>query len=170
MISPQRRQAFLAQLEAKIKERGWVVQYVFPEEGNSSPSFTYTTGLHAHGLPELVTFSLPPETSQRLLNEIAADLMLRKATKQTAGGDYTHANWVFPLYLLEADPELASEYATFAWNRSNGAARFLQVVWPDPYERFPWDPRYGTKFKGMQPLLGSPPLSTTGPDKEKAAR
>ncbi|BBZ30942.1 hypothetical protein MMAD_52370 [Mycolicibacterium madagascariense] len=58
---------YLDLLRAKIRRRGWVVQYV---EGGRH-SFAYTIGLHARSLPELLVTGLEPRQAQWLLDTFA---------------------------------------------------------------------------------------------------
>lgn len=148
-----------AALEAKILEYGWVIQAVFADEATDAPSFAYTTGLHDHGLPELLAFGLPTQVSHQLLNDLACDQMLRKATAQPLTGPRQHPNWPMAMHLLPADPHRCEDYATFAWSRSQARASFVQVVWPDPQAVLPWEHGFDTAFNRYQPILGPTPPS-----------
>lgn len=156
-MNPEALQKYRQRMEALIEQHGWMVQAVFPTQDDPDHvSFQYTIGLHDQGLPELLAFGLPGESGMTLLNDVANHLLVCKATGQAFVGRVEHARWPMPFYVLRAETETANEYATGAWNRSQGQASFLQVVWPDRQGRFPWHPAFEKEFVEMQPLVGQP--------------
>lgn len=151
------RQKILAQREALIEKFGWMVQGVFEDVEKNIPGFSYSIGLHDKGFSELIVLGLPPDVAQTLLNDIAADAMMRRAASLPFLGEYRHANWPMAMYILDADAAKARSFAFGADNRSDGAATYLQVVWPDPKGFFPWQPGFDAKYQQIQPLLGVAP-------------
>lgn len=145
--------------EALIAEHGWMVQGVFQTaETQSQPAFAYTIGLHAKGLPEMLTIGLPPEAGHQLLNDIARIFLEAQAAQQAEPtGLMSHPRWPMPFYLLAAAAEDVSDWATGAVNRSQGLARFCQICWPDKAGRFPWEVTFSKKFLKIQPILARPP-------------
>jgi hypothetical protein len=61
---------YLASLRTTVTQHRWAIQYV---EGDRP--FGYTIGLHPKGLPELLITGLPPNTSARLINSIAHQMV-----------------------------------------------------------------------------------------------
>jgi hypothetical protein len=126
---------------------GWMVQHVYPVEGNSDPEwFSYTVGLGiTHGWPELICFGLDPEVMGKMLNNAVSELKEKK---------------IVPCYGLELDDvlELSSvKLGTFprhffisylGWAiwfsdyRGMKPQQFacLQLTWPDKQGFFPTDP------------------------------
>lgn len=156
-MNPEARQKYFQHMEAVIKQHGWMVQGVFPTvDDPDHVSFQYTIGLHDKSLPELLAFGLPAEAGMMLLNDVANYLIERQAVGLAFVGRVDHERWPMPFYVLQADTEKAIEYATGAWNRSEGQASFLQVCWPDRQGRFPWHPGFEKEFVEMQPLVGTP--------------
>lgn len=153
----ERRREYLERCEAIIREVGWMVQGVFPAKGDTSPSFAYTVGLHDQGLSELLTFSLPPDVAQMLLNDVGRFLVMSKSLGLPIGGRVEHENWPTPFYLLPARKTEAAQYCTFAMRRSLDAAQVLQVVWPDRTGKFPWEEGALASAKPFQPELYEPP-------------
>ena len=139
-----------------------MVRGVFPTVESPGPTFVYSIGLHDKRLPELIAIGLPLESGHALINDVAR-LLLDHLERQTAlpCGLISHANWPMPFHLLPAEAELAEEYATGAARRSEGAARYLQVCWPDTKGLFPWQKGFEQKFASMQPLLGPAPGAGT---------
>jgi hypothetical protein len=140
---------YLASVEDKIVRHGWAVQFVGAGEGQ--PHFHYTVGLTWKGLPEIITFGLPMEVGQTLLNDVGRMMVERQVpmlTGQPQGGILRG----FDVYFVSVLD--TTEHLTVA-NRLCGGVfpvRALQMVWPDPQGRFPWDAgfEYGDKI----PLLG----------------
>jgi len=62
---------YLDSLRDTIADHGWVVQFV---ESEQRP-FAYTIGLHEKGLPELLVTGMQAQTSARLLNSIAHQIV-----------------------------------------------------------------------------------------------
>lgn len=125
-----------------IAEHGWMVQGVFPRAGDEGTPFSYTVGLTAAGLPELVISGLPAELAGELLNTAAHQSL---TTEFTAGQVLTDAASV-PLRVVEAP---AAE-VNVAHRLYPGSVRALQLVWPDAAGVFPGDP--GWSHGDAQPL------------------
>jgi Domain of unknown function (DUF4262) len=58
---------YLAEIRAKIRRRGWTVQYV---EDDQVP-YAYTVGLTRRGLPEFLMTGISPQRAARLLGGVA---------------------------------------------------------------------------------------------------
>lgn len=71
---------YMDSLRDTIADHGWVVQFV---ESEQRP-FAYTIGLHERGLPELLITGLQAQTSARLLNSIAHQIVDDGTTLQPA--------------------------------------------------------------------------------------
>lgn len=151
-------QRVLAQLEDNIARFGWAVQGVFPCVGDEdSIPFHYTIGLHNKVLPELLVFGLPMDVGQMLLNDVAMVMLEKQAAGLPVLGKFTHDRWPAPFYLVEAESAKAVEYATGANRRSQGLAKYIQVVWPDKHGSFPWQAGVAQGYLEAQPVLGNPP-------------
>jgi len=156
-MNPDARKRYLQHMEEVIEKFGWMVQGVFPtREDPDHLSFQYTIGLHDKGLPELLSFGLPMEAGTVLLNDVANHLLECKKTGATHLGRVDHERWPMPFYILDADTDEATEFATGAWFRSGEKATFVQVCWPDRQGRFPWEAGFEDEFVAVQPLIGKP--------------
>lgn len=145
---PNRKEQYLADMQAMIDKHGWMVQAVFA--GNDQPGFAYTVGLAAKGLPELIVFSMPPGFARTTLNHLAH----RMSTGETIPLN-TRLTCVFDgadAQLVEANRELTDKFMYQALYR-DPHYRALQLVWTDPAMLFPWEEGYGKKFVFLQPLL-----------------
>jgi hypothetical protein len=150
------RQQYWARIEEIIARVGWAVQGVFPTEQSPGPFFCYSMGLHDQALPEVLVFGLPPEVGHALVNDVARYLMARKLLKQPLEGKFELENWPMPAYLVTVDPVRAREFATGANSRSDGAASYLQIVWPSKEGHFPWDAGASVGYLEAQIVLGQP--------------
>ncbi len=119
------------------------------------PPFSFSLGLAAAGLPELIVFGLRDTIAQSLLNQVARDLVAGKSL--TPGVSYEDYLVGYPVNFREITSN--NEYAEFvmigtAFARvpmpKLGSFRALQVVWSDHSRRFPNDPGYDGE---RQPLL-----------------
>lgn len=146
--------SYLERVKSVVSKLGWVVQAVFPDVRSGAPGYAYTIGLHDRGERELVVFGLPVEIAHQLLNDVARDCLDRRSQGDAVSeGGYEHDRWSGPMFLLNIQPECAQRYARLACDRSEGNARYRQLVWADLRGRFPWDVGFDERFKNEQPLL-----------------
>jgi len=144
----------LARQEQIIAQVGWMVQGVFPRDGDHGPHFSYSIGLHDKGVPELIIMGLPMQVAGPLINAVAVSLLEAKEKGESYNTTFTHPAWPMPFALFEVPAHKASDYATMAHNRSNGQAKYIQIVWPDKQNRFPWHPDAEQSYRDAQLMLG----------------
>ena len=111
----------------------------------------YTVGLTGHGRPELILFGLPPDLSRPVLRELAGEVIAGDRTIGTGdtADDVLDGHRVQFVAVTQPDrhlPVAARFYAGVA-----RPLRALQIVWPDRYHRWPWQP--GSRVHDM-PVLG----------------
>ena len=111
----------------------------------------YTVGLTGHGHPELILFGLPPDISRPVLHTVAGEIVAgrRKCVAGRTADDVLEDHPVLYVAVTEPDrhlPVAAQYYAT-----TGERVEAVQIVWPDRYERWPWQP--GTRVDDM-PVLG----------------
>lgn len=146
-----RHAAYAQRLIDTIAEHGQAIQGVFPNEDGTGPQWAYTIGLSVEDHPEVITFSLPHEVAQTLLNDVSA--MSRKEPIHV--GYYDDIVKGFPVAFIEADPARLEDYVNQAKNLFGEDISILQMVWPDKAGLFPWDDGYSFGPE-VQPLLGDP--------------
>lgn len=136
---------YLDGLRETIDDHGWAVQCV---ESDKRP-FSYTVGLHRHGLPELVITGMAAHTAARLLNSIS-HMITEDGTALAPAMHIDYQN-EFLLEVVEVDhPDVHLLYATRLFGDK---VRALQLVWADERGRWPWDPGWG-HGRRRQPVLG----------------
>lgn len=153
LVDDDRLALYLDDLRAKIGRYGHAVQQVGGSPG--SAVWSYTIGLRAVGLPELVIVGgVAGQAQQQILNDLAA--RMRVGDELPIGQrDRAVLDGVDVTYVEVTDT--TAEVFAIA-NQVQSSFRALQVVWPDTENRFPWEPGYAFA-PGAQPLLGEPPSS-----------
>ncbi|MGA9675216.1 MAG: DUF4262 domain-containing protein [Mycobacterium sp.] len=136
---------YLDSLRDTIADHGWVVQFV---ESEQRP-FAYTIGLHERGLPELLITGLQAQTSARLLNSIAHQIVDDGTTLQPA----MHIDYQGEFLLEVVEVEHPDVHLKFAVSLCGGDIRAYQLVWTDDHRRWPWD-RGWSHGRRRQPVLG----------------
>jgi hypothetical protein len=145
------RAAYLKDIGEKIARHGHAVQQVAGADGE--PGWSYTVGLHAAGLPELIIIGGLARGGQvSVLNRLA---------ERMRSGEALHLGERDPDVLegvdvtyIEVVDTTTSDFAVALKFASD--FRALQVVWPDHGNRFPWEPGYSFA-RAEQRLLGLPP-------------
>jgi hypothetical protein len=99
-------------------------------------------GAHTRGLPEVVVTGLNPNSGAALIN--TALKLAEAGEKLEEGVDYTEiAN--MPVRFKRVTEASASEHMTMAISYAKALKvpfEALQMVYPDPKGRFPWDEGY----------------------------
>jgi hypothetical protein len=144
--NPHRTTAeYLDILRETVKDHGWAVQFV---ESERRP-LAYTIGLHDMGLPELLITGLQAQTSARLLNSIAHQIVDDGTILQPA----MHIDYQGEFLLEVVEVEHPDVHLKFAVGLFGAHIRAFQLVWTDDRRRWPWD-RGWTHGRRMQPVLG----------------
>ncbi|WP_406637919.1 DUF4262 domain-containing protein [Amycolatopsis sp. WGS_07] len=144
---PERsEEQYLIEVLDRIREYGWCVQGVLGQ--GSRPSWAYTAGLTAQGLPELVVTGLSPHHAAYLLNTAAEHAL-------HTGPPIPGEQWLLPrLPRVEVvrigTPAVHLHVAVSCYGTGIEA---VQLVYADPAGWFPWSPHYNLGFGG-QPVLG----------------
>lgn len=146
---------FFDEQSAIIGRFGWAVVHVLPTEDDPADTvpFAYTVGLTGYGFPELTVAGLPPETGHVLLNEVAGrvrdeGLLLSHGQRIRGLLDGQEVRIVAG----QADETLFPGAALMRYG--DDRVRLLQIAWPDPADRFPWQSGYDTA--GFpQPTIGT---------------
>jgi hypothetical protein len=141
--------AYLDRMRGIVAEHGHAVQQVAPDEGLG---WSYTIGLHAAGLPELIIMGgLALDGQRRTLNGLAE--RMRAGESLPIGERDPTVLKGFDVTYVEVADTTTEDFAIAL--RLQSDFRALQVVWPDLENRFPWDPGYSFP-PDEQPLLGEP--------------
>jgi len=148
----RRRLAYLAQSWEIIDRVGWMVQGVFPVEGDPDRwPFAYTAGLTRFERPELIVYGLGAEAAQTLLNQLA-DQAVRQGVV-FRGWDFVDdavQGGYRMLWVPVEDPTVQLTVACALFGEERVSA--LQLVFPDREHRWPWQD--GSQVADM-PLLGA---------------
>jgi hypothetical protein len=132
-----------------LENPGWAVIGVFADEANGVPGFSYTVGLTAKGLPELITLGLPEDSARHILNDAARRLL---AGERFESGQILHELANLPLSVRLVDDANARSTAYSAFRHFPDGCRFLQLVWPNRSGAFPGDPECEQRFVDIQDI------------------
>jgi hypothetical protein len=123
-------------VRSRIAEYGFMVQKVAGMGSDERwPQFAYTVGLTAMGHPEILCHGLPLDSAQSFLIEIGD----RVRNGSVFSGGMTTRELTrdgLPLTFIEATDTSDLVVGAMIY----GSVRALQLVWPDPQGRFPWEP------------------------------
>jgi hypothetical protein len=150
------RDDFFERQSELIDEFGWAVVHVVPtdDDPDDAVPFAYTVGLTGFGLAELTVTGLPAELSQAILNELA--LRLRDEGLQLRHGQPMHDLLADQQVVIVAGPPTEAVFPGAALHRyGDDRVELLQVAWPDPWDKLPWEPGYETVLY-PQPVIGAP--------------
>ncbi|MGB3772478.1 MAG: DUF4262 domain-containing protein [Rhodococcus sp. (in: high G+C Gram-positive bacteria)] len=134
-------------IERQIAHHGWAVTAV-AGSGHDSPEFAYSTGLTAKRLPELLVYGLPVHLASNLIDDVADHLTAGLAV--SPGMTLASASGHEPDIAVIEAIDTSDMWATGALYTDFTA---LQLVWPDIYGSFPWEPDYSICIH-QQPLMG----------------
>lgn len=136
---------YLDHLCERLTRERFVVQGVLGSR--TSAEYSYTIGLTAQGLPELIVVGVRPPEAHRLLvscGEYVLDESIVLPGEGLCSGRFT----------LEAvEVTRPTDHLVLAGVLYGEAVRALQLAWADERGRWPWDPRHRARQSG-QPLLG----------------
>jgi hypothetical protein len=145
---------------AMIDEHGWVVRFVWDNEGDE-PNFHYSAGITERcGSPELLVFGLPKEVGIWIVNEYARRCVAGETL--TPGRDYAGFLEGYSVTFVMVDWRIASrdhDYTTWTdWYYERKGFPLLQLVWPDKKSgAYPWQDGFSSEVRRLQPILGAPP-------------
>lgn len=152
MMTDALAQSLLDHITRAIAEKGYAVVTVEADRASNAPGFSYTVGLAAKNLPELILFGLAAAPARTILTH-AADLM------QTQGAlpDRHRTDGLIGDVLVEFRRVTESARATHLRLASafheHTDYEALQLVWSDRDGRFPDDPRFSATLRPLQPRL-----------------
>lgn len=131
-----------AMIKQQVKNGGWGVIDVVRD--GKKPPFSYTIGLHYHGLPELISIGLPGNHAHTILNKIAEAMIDNK--KPYASGSIIEKVANLPLAVVDATCE-KKERTPQAYNHyKHWDYSLAQIVMPDRFGKFPWDDDFETVY------------------------
>ena len=142
-------------IRARIALYGHTFIGVFDPEG-VKPAFVYSIGLTNKDQPELLMIgNMRPDTCEAILGAIIEQWdRLGVFYGPITGVARTASDLDVPMMLrkVKADEALGGyAFAVPTFCPSTDGYAFVQVVWPDPNGKYPYDPGYDSRCK--QPLL-----------------
>jgi hypothetical protein len=137
---------------------------VDPDEGSNEPPLSYSVGFtKSLGQPEVIFLGLPGETAHALINDLFA--MCRDGLHLADGVQIDDLVANFPVIARGVDESwiTQSHFASALWyhrTQMDGALQHvMQIVWPDPDNRFPWDDGCADWVRADQAALYEPRIA-----------
>jgi len=136
---------------ADVLTHGWHVLKVL--EDDAGPGFAYTVGLrHSFGHPELIVVGLAPDVGHALLN--LAGESIRQGGRYAEGIDYDDLLRGHACRFRDVPVSQFRPYLGWAlWFYEGPSFPALQLIWPDPDGRWPWDPAVDPAIRDLQPVI-----------------
>jgi hypothetical protein len=131
-------------VDAYVQRYGMTVMSVGGDEAR--PEWAYTIGLQRRfGHPEVGISGLPTKTAHAILNEIARRVARGEDARTGTLDASTLARLPCAFRSIRGSDLDAHHWAMGL--RHYGGTHFdaLQLVWPDPRGRFPWEPGWETE-------------------------
>ena len=134
-----------------IREHGWFRTDVMADA--EGPGFSYTTGLW-QGLqhPELIVFGLNGQTAHEIFWDVFRSIEAGEALPIGRPVADVFGNAL--AYVLPVAEKYHAEYLGWSrWFYRGDGFPCVQIIWPDPEGRFPWNADFDPELKGFQPDL-----------------
>ena len=133
---------------AGIRKHGWVRTSVFRDE--AGPGFSYTTGFWLNlNFPEVITFSLNDEIVHDTLWHIYRELKMGRTFAIREPVENIFVN--LKAALLPVPERQFKDH--LGWNRwfyGGDSFKCVQLVWPGPDGKFPWQIGHSTNLAEAQ--------------------
>jgi hypothetical protein len=143
------------QVYDNVRRHGWHCVAVLPrgDEAEGFVPFAYTVGLwKTHRHPELIVLgAMRAQVLHALLASAVANV--ETGTRYEPGRRYPGIMSSFKAEMRPVSRANRKSFLTFAdWFNERREFTALQLVWPDPASRFPWESGYDAEAY-RQPLL-----------------
>jgi hypothetical protein len=137
----------VATLRRRIAREGWAMAGVGTR--NTAATYVYTVGLQkTFGHPDLIMFGIAPARAEGVLEAIAQRVKV---------GEPAHESVMIlgaaPLPLMPRTADAARVELLIPPQLARGRYDYVQIVWPDPKERFPWEPGFDKRRLRSQAFL-----------------
>ena len=134
-----------------LERWGWFVIKV--GAGKLEPAFAYSIGLYEHyGHPEIILFGLDLEIMHRLINDAAKQI--GQGHRYYERHRYEDLLEGYSCEFRTVSPDRYAGLLNYAiWYYNSPDFPVLQMIWPDPDGRFPWENGFDEKFREDQPAL-----------------
>jgi hypothetical protein len=147
-------QRVLDQTRRAISEHGHAVIGIEADVKSKppTPGFAYTVGLESsYERPEMIVFGLPYEVAHGVLNDLAARIKQEGFSPSDGSTDEKTLRGQRVIF-REVRRSLVRKHLKIAEVLEDDV-RALQMIWPDPFGKFPWEPEFDQRYSFAQPLL-----------------
>jgi hypothetical protein len=151
----------LEKTRENIRQYGWSVIGVFPDQKNGDPGFSYSVGFtYTLKHPEIFVVGLNPETAQVLLNDLGDRIRNGERFDEPALVDNLIRD--YPAAIRPITDKTAREHSNLGRQALSGVKfEACQLFYPDKGGYFPWDngcnPRIAEAQTALFEYVGEPP-------------
>ncbi len=141
----------MAEIRDIVNKYGWFVGFF--DADTATPSFGYTIGLwEKYKHPEIITFGLPVEVIQEILNAAAAKV--KEGHPLVLDQDDYDILEELPVRFRTVYADNVDDYMGYAQRYYNGKSfPAVQLFWTDGAQHYPWDKACDEAIAFSQPLL-----------------
>lgn len=164
-VFPDRDMSHRDKVEFMLEREGWALDAVGARTDIDPPlpRYAYTIGFEDRfGFPELCLFGLAPVACRGLFGLVAD--ALAGGTELPVGAAFIgllDGGQACALLPVDAPSSVGLFPSLAEHHRLAGDAdddfRMVQLAWPDPAGRLPWEPDFAADLAPIQLLLGDPP-------------
>ena len=141
--------AYLQRLEDRIAAAGWVVLTIRAEK--TRPPYSYSMGLGRQGLPDLIMVGVAEIAGKDCIGELAR--MLLEGKQLPLNEPIEGVLPAISLILRPVPPAIARDWLLLSSEGAPAGWTVLQVCWPDPEGKFPWEPGSDPRWAPQQPIF-----------------
>jgi len=156
---PDRHMSHRDKVEFMIERDGWGMDAIPPRLDTDPPvpGYGYTVGFgDRFGFAEVCLFGLSPASCRGLLGLVAD--ALAGGTELPVGAPFIGLlDGGQPCALLPIDPAVTAGMFPALEEMELGDAPVVQLAWPDPAGKLPWEEGFSPRMAVLQPLVGDPP-------------
>lgn len=141
----------LKQIDDLVEKNGWAVLGVMADPENMVPSYSYTVGLSARGMADLIVIGLDPRNAQVILNT-AVDRIMETKADLAAGSLLTEVASV-PLRAKPLRPDQFGPVALSAVRhagQTHAKVTVVQLEFPDTNGNFPGESACSPQMARLQ--------------------
>lgn len=141
---------FMTQVHEHYEQTGWHVQGVLGDENHLG--FVYTVGLwKRYGHPEIIVFGLNPHVAHQILNHLGN--RIAAGERFTNGTDDNVFERYQAAFKMVHDPYEGDYFNVAIAFYEHENFKAVQLFWPDPNGKFPWEKGFDESFRRIQPDL-----------------
>lgn len=141
---------------SEIDNGHWAVMGILPE--GASPYHTFSVGLFENfDRPEIIIFGVHPQVATQIINDIGDRIVEGLELESGRVYDDIFSNQLGAVFIPVEKDAYDAHMGSAIWYYQGRDFPVMQLVWPDPNGKFPWEEGFDRRYAAAQPLLGQMP-------------